>query len=189
MTFVKKTLSLCVLSSFGLALSANAETRDIRTFVDFDSDVRAGADALVQKIKDDPNNNHSPIPGHNAYKDLRIVSVSPDFQGFIEIDDATQTLKRLEVSQVSFDALGVPLFSNYKATLKLSADFTDGCQIVPGTRSYVVVKSNSSLVDALFNKDLTGRNYNSKYEAYGDTVFESMIQTNATLRALCQTAE
>ncbi len=189
MTLIKNIVSLCAVTAGFIPFIASAEVKDLHSLVDFNSDVQVAAHALVERIKADPNNNHSPVPGHNAYKDLRIVSVEPEYTGSVEIDDATQTLKHFEVQSVSFEAHGVPLFSKYVATVKLSADFTPDCQIVEGSRSYKVTKSNSSLVDALFNKDLTGRNYNSKYEAYGDVVFRSMIETSAALRTYCQSAQ
>lgn len=185
-TFRKILSTTSVIAALAAFNSANAEMKDVREYLNFDTDVVPSAKALVKEIRDDHNNNHSPIPGHNAYKDLSVVSVDPNFTGFFEVDDQTKLLKHVEFSTVAFQAVGVPLFSNYAATLKLTADFNADCtQIVEGSRAYTVVKSNSSLVDALFKKDLTGRSYNTKYYAYGDVVFESMFQTNEKMRELC----
>lgn len=181
-----KSFFLSALPSLLFINNTYANTKYTCEFVDLNADVKVAADALAKEIRDDHNKNHSPIPGHNAYKDLTIVSVDPNFTCEFEVDDNTHLIKHVDITRVHFQATGVPLFSNYAATIRLTADFNDDCsQIVDGSRSYTILDSNSSLVDALFKKDLTGRNYNPKYHAYADVVFESLFHTNQKLNNLC----
>jgi len=184
---LSKVLALSTLAAALLpTFVTSAYIKDLHEGASYESDVQVAAEALVQKIKDDPSNNHVPIPGHNAYNDLRVVAVDPNFSGTYEVDDQTNALKRIDVTSVSFQAAGVPMFSNYAATLSVSVSLTPDCKLVDGTRVYTILKSNSSLVDALFKKDITGRNYNPKYEAYGDVIFNSMLETSPILKAFCQ---
>lgn len=182
---------IAVSSIFACAIPCHAlfaSTKDARDFVDYNSDVRVAADLLVKEIRDDHNKNHDPVPGTKAYKNLAIVSVDPNFTGVIHLNDATNKVTRVEITNVSFVAVGVPFpfVDEYKATIKLLADLDENCtHIVDGTRVYTVEESNASLVDRLFRKDLTGRDYDDKYYAYADVVFESMFKTSAKLRALC----
>lgn len=192
----KKILALSILSSTFISFHASAEIRDLREFLDFETDVHVAANLLVQEIRDDENKNHWPIPGCSAYSSLNLDSVDPNFTGTVELDDQTHLIKRIEITRVAFHAVHVPMFSNYSATLALSAEFTPDCsQIVNrkptnkdlsnGSRYYTVTTSNSSIVDGIFKKDMQGREYNAKYYAYADVVFESLFNTNPTLRALC----
>ena len=189
MPFINKILAASAsLLPFALSFAA---TQDLHSSVTF-GDVNTAADDLVKMIYNDPNNNHKPVPGHDAYKDLALVSVDPEYSGTFTYDDATGQLTHVEVTSVKFQASGVPLFNSYSAEIKLSVDVAPDCKTY-SNRNYAIVKSNAAIVDPLFNKDLTGKNY-TKY-AYADVVFDHLLGNDqekhpgspvSALRAYCK---
>ncbi len=170
---MKKYLLFPILSAFSL----NSYAIDLNSVVTQD-EIVGSSQALVEKIKEDPDHFHWVNYDKLALKEGSVKNVT----GEVVLDEQNH-LKTIHISTVSFTALNVPLFGEYSATVDLQAHVTLDCKLESEGRVYKITASSNPLVYNMFVKDLTGNGFTK--EAYADVVFNYLLTHSTKLRSYC----